>query len=281
MTNRELAYIVRDQKPLVLPAGATVRDACRCMWERRIGSVLVADNSRRLMGIFTGRDAVRLLGKGKNVGGVRLAQAMTRKPVTVTPKCRAIDALRAMAEGGFRHVPVTEDGVIKGIVSRADFKGMELEKFRWQQDGRSRGPAEGFRGLADIIKGSEPLVAAEDETVQHACQGMWRRKRGCTLVVDGHRRLSGVFTGRDAVRVLATAEDAAGVHLKQAMTANPLTLTPEDSAIDALRMMSDGGFRHLPVVDAEKILGVVSRNDFTGIEIDRLDEEEHLQEVLW
>ena len=114
MTNRELTYIVKDQKPLVLARDETVRQACRCMWERRSGSVLVVDRQQRLSGIFTGRDAVRLLAKGKDAGGTHLAKAMTRNPVTITPRSRAIDALRAMSEGGFRHVPVTEDGTHQG-----------------------------------------------------------------------------------------------------------------------------------------------------------------------
>src|SRR5262249_20988616 len=112
-------------------------------------------------------------------------------------------------------------------------------------------------------------------------RGMWRRKYGCTLVINGEQHLSGIFTGRDAVRVLATAEDLAATHLKQAMTGNPVMLATGDSAIDALRAMNDGGFRHVPVIDKDKILGVVSRSDFTGIEIDRLDEEQHLEEVIW
>jgi CBS domain-containing protein len=110
---------------------------------------------------------------------------------------------------------------------------------------------------------------------------MWHSKRGASLVVDRAERLAGIFTGRDAVRVLAIAEDAAATPARQAMTRNPITLTPQGSAIDALRAMNDGGFRHLPIVEKNMILGVVSRGDFTGIEIDRLDEEEHLKEVLW
>jgi CBS domain-containing protein len=100
-------------------------------------------------------------------------------------------------------------------------------------------------------------------------------------VVDGHQRLSGIFTGRDAVRVLATVVEVTATELSEAATKNPATLTPHDSAIDALRTMNDGGFRHLPIIDNRKVLGVISRSDFTGIEIDRLDEEEHLKEVLW
>ena len=108
MTNRKLAYIVKDQKPLVLAAHETVQHACRCMRERRAGSVLVIDDQQRLRGIFTGRDAVRTLAEGNDAAVTTLAQAMTPNPVTITPESRAIDALRTMSDGGFRHLPVVE-----------------------------------------------------------------------------------------------------------------------------------------------------------------------------
>ena len=59
MTNRPLAYIVRDQKPIILAADETVGGACRLMRERGAGSVLVVDKMKRLSGIFTDRDAMR------------------------------------------------------------------------------------------------------------------------------------------------------------------------------------------------------------------------------
>lgn len=128
MTNRRLAYIVKDQNPLALSSSESLQRACQCMWERRTGSVLVIDDSQRLAGIFTGRDAVRAIAEGKTGTSHTLAQVMTRNPVTITPQSRAIDALRAMADGGFRHIPVVEDGRIWGIVSRGDFKGMEIDR---------------------------------------------------------------------------------------------------------------------------------------------------------
>jgi CBS domain-containing protein len=112
MTNRKLAYIVKDQNPLVLTVNATVQQACRCMTERRAGSVLVIDNQQRLTGIFTGRDAVRTLAEGKDATVTTLAQAMTPNPATITPESRAIDALRTMSDGGFRHLPVVENEAI-------------------------------------------------------------------------------------------------------------------------------------------------------------------------
>jgi CBS domain-containing protein len=80
--------------------------------------------------------------------------------------------------------------------------------------------------------------------------------------------------------MLSEGKDAAVTTLARAMTPNPITITPESRAIDALRRMSDGGFRHLPVVENGTIWGVVSRSDFMGMEIDQLDEEDHLWECI-
>jgi CBS domain-containing protein len=109
---------------------------------------------------------------------------------------------------------------------------------------------------------------------------MRERRAGSVLVIDDQQRLSGIFTGRDAVRTLAEGNDAAVTTLAKAMTPGPVTITPESRAIDALRAMSDGGFRHLPVVEKGRIWGIVSRGDFKGMEIDQLDEEDHLWECI-
>ena len=128
MINRKLADIVRDQKLLALTEHATVQEACRCMWECRVGSVLVVDHEQCLTGIFTGRDAVRALAEGKNAEVTTLVQVMTPNPIALAADSRAIDALREMNNRGFRHLPVVEDGKIWGVVSRSDFMGMEIDR---------------------------------------------------------------------------------------------------------------------------------------------------------
>jgi CBS domain-containing protein len=163
MTDRPLTYIVKEQKPLILRADKTVRDACGAMWERRAGSVLIVDEHGVLVGIFTGRDAVRLLGKGEEVAAMRLAEAMTRHPVAFSPRARAVDALKAMSAGAFRHVPVTDDGKIVGVVSRGDFKGMEFEEYRWRLVCQACSPEN--RAIADVVGDQEPLILTTDQTV--------------------------------------------------------------------------------------------------------------------
>lgn len=132
MINRRLGYITRHQEPLLMRATANVQDAAKAMREKHVGSVLVVDDHERLLGIFTGRDALRLLANGKG-SGTTLEHAMTTSPVTVSPEQKAIDALRVMSDGDFRHVPVVDKGRVVGVVSRTDFKGEELERLEEEE----------------------------------------------------------------------------------------------------------------------------------------------------
>lgn len=125
MPQRTMGEIVRDQKPLMLGPDATVSEACAAMYARKVGAVLVTDADRRLLGIFTGRDAVRLLAEGLDARSTRLDAVMTRNPTTLGPKATAMDALLLLNDCGFRHVPIVEGGRVVGIVSRYDFRARE------------------------------------------------------------------------------------------------------------------------------------------------------------
>jgi CBS domain-containing protein len=135
------------------------------------------------------------------------------------------------------------------------------------------------RPLADLVHDQRPVTLAAHATVQAACQRMRERRVGCVLVTDGDQ-LVGIFTGRDAVALLAHGKPAGELRLDSAMTCNPTCLAPGASALDALRCMQDGGFRHVPIVQDGKVIGVVSRGDFRAIEHARLDEETGLWERL-
>ena len=126
MTMRDMSEMVSHQNPLTLPPTATVREACASMRDRRVGAVLVIEGDRRLVGIFTGRDAVsRVLAEGRDAAVTPLGQVMTPDPDTMPPGRSAIEALRLMQDGGYRHLPVIRDGRVIGVVSRGDFRGLE------------------------------------------------------------------------------------------------------------------------------------------------------------
>lgn len=124
--HRHMNEICRSRAPVTLPPTATVRQAARMMRERRIGAILVTDEGGRLLGIFTGRDAVgRVLAEGRSAARTTLAEVMTPNPDSLPPRASAIEALHLMRDGGFRHVPVIEGDRVAGIVSFADFRGIE------------------------------------------------------------------------------------------------------------------------------------------------------------
>jgi CBS domain-containing protein len=128
MTNRRMDEIIRHQRPVTMPAAASVRDASKAMLQHKVGAILVTDAKGGLAGIFTGRDLVRIVAGGKDPAETTLRSAMTARPHTMPPGQHAIDALRVMRDGGFRHIPIVENGDIVGVVSRGDFRGLEHDR---------------------------------------------------------------------------------------------------------------------------------------------------------
>jgi CBS domain-containing protein len=108
------------------------------------------------------------------------------------------------------------------------------------------------------------LFAIEPRTtVAEAATVMGERRIGSALVMDGDRLL-GIFTERDIVRALGEHFDAAGHPVSDWMTAEPLTVEPSTPVDDALRMMLERNFRHLPVIEGDRVAGIVSMRDLTA-----------------
>lgn len=134
------------------------------------------------------------------------------------------------------------------------------------------------RCLNLIAKDNDPVVVAPVDPVRLACEEMANRHIGAVLVLDGER-LVGILTGRDVVRAIAEGRDAA-TPVAEVMTPDPDVISCERTAIEALRMMGDGGYRHLPIVRDGKLVGIVSRGDFKGLELDRFEDETSLWERI-
>ena len=118
-----------------------------------------------------------------------------------------------------------------------------------------------IRSLRSIVAGRPPIAAASITTVVDAARLMKRTNVGALLVVD-HDRLIGIFTERDALfRLVAEGLEPHSTRLADVMTPRPQTIHPDEPFVRALRMMHEGKFRHLPVVEFERPLGVVSVRD--------------------
>jgi CBS domain-containing protein len=113
------------------------------------------------------------------------------------------------------------------------------------------------------IMSTELVTVAPSANVTQAAGMMWTNHTGSVLVLDGSS-LVGIFTERDIVRALTSSSSADLARISsvtQWMTADPVTTRPETIVGEALNQMLFGGFRHLPVVDADAVVGVVSMRD--------------------
>jgi CBS domain-containing protein len=114
--------------------------------------------------------------------------------------------------------------------------------------------------MARDVLGVEPQT-----TVVEAARRMHERRVGAVVVFDG-TRLVGILPERDVLRAVATGgvEDA----VAGAMTAAPETVESDESAGHAAALMIHGGFRHLPVVDGDSVVGMISIRDLVRLSLD-------------
>ncbi len=129
MPNRSIREIIAHQKILSAPETMTVREAAIRMAEAKVGAMLILDHGK-LTGIFTERDMLnRVVAKRLDPDATPLSQVMTSDPRTISADKPLAHALVMMDEGGYRHVPVMDNGQPVGMVSARDALGAELIEF--------------------------------------------------------------------------------------------------------------------------------------------------------
>ncbi len=116
--------------------------------------------------------------------------------------------------------------------------------------------------VPDIVQPTEVAGVAADVLITDAAKLMCDKKIAALIVTDADGKLIGIVTERDVVfRGVAKGLDPNVSTIADIMTANPDTLSPNDSAADALELMQTRNYRHLPVVDNGNCIAVVSIRD--------------------
>jgi len=124
------------------------------------------------------------------------------------------------------------------------------------------------RTIRTIIEDQGPLTALGDMTVGEAARLMKQNMVGAVMVVE-NGKLVGIFTERDALySVTAAGLDAESTAISKVMTRNPKCIEPDKPFSDALRIMHASGFRHVPVVENGRPIGMVSARDALGPELE-------------
>lgn len=122
---------------------ARLTDAAQVLAAERIGTLIVTEDGKTALGVLSERDIVRELGRrGSVCMEDRVSDIMTRDIVTCTRKETAVDVMRKMTDGRFRHMPVVEDGVLVGIVTLGDVIKSRLDELAMENE-----------SLEEMIKG--------------------------------------------------------------------------------------------------------------------------------
>jgi len=123
------------------------------------------------------------------------------------------------------------------------------------------------------IHGQEPVTLERNIKVREAVKLMAKRRIGAVMVVEDEKLL-GIFTERDAmIRIVAEDRDPDATTLGEVMTAGPQTIQASDSVVMALEMMNQRGFRHLPVVEGDRLVGIVSIRDLYRTVKEQMDDD--------
>ena len=130
--------------------------------------------------------------------------------------------------------------------------------------------------LASILKqkGRDVVHVAPATTIAAAAELLARRGIGAVLVCDAGQQLVGILSERDIVRCLARhGGNVLQMAADQVMTRDPRTVTPMTTVPEAMAMMTAGRFRHLPVMEAGQLVGLVSIGDVVKARISEQDQE--------
>ncbi|KAJ3683242.1 hypothetical protein LUZ60_013469 [Juncus effusus] len=270
-------------KPLTLPEGTMILEACKRMASRRVDAALITDSSGLLSGILTAEDvSKRVIAEGLRPEQTSVSRAMTKNPVFIMVDSPAIEAMQKMVQGKFRHLPVVENDEVIAM--------MDITKFLFDAISQMEKVAEQGHAIAAAVEGVErqlgndilpvssarhafmenlwekmfkpslstiipentivPVVSPSDPVLL-AAQKMCEHKVNSVVVMLGDT-LQGIFTSKDlALRVVAQSFAPEVTPVEKVMTANPDCATLDTSILDALHSMHDGKFLHIPVLDED------------------------------
>jgi CBS domain-containing protein len=178
----------------------------------------------------------------------------TRRVLSLAPEDDVMFAARLMSWAGVRHLPVCDGRRVVGIFTERDYL-----RYRCQA-----GPVEGEVPVSRFMT-SPAITARPQDAASAAVALMLSRQVGCLPVVDEDDQLIGILASGDVVaadaRASAPRSDPA-VSVAEVMTRDPATARAYQPVLEAVALMTEHGFKHVPIVDDDgRLVGIVSDRD--------------------
>lgn len=132
--------------------------------------------------------------------------------------------------------------------------------------------------VSDIMT-KAAVTDGADDTLSEGAARMWSAQTGSLLVTDGETLL-GIVTERDLLRAIAQGIDPTTTPLKEIMVTDLITIQPQTTLREAARIMASQWVRHLPVMEGDRCIGVLSQRDLTGVLAEALNEPEAMHNLV-
>jgi signal-transduction protein with cAMP-binding, CBS, and nucleotidyltransferase domain len=280
-TTPTLRSLLAGKPSTIVSPSASIRTAGMLMADCR-KAALVVDGEGQLTGIFTFKDMMsRAVATELPLDYTEVSEVMTPNPEVVSPDLTVLDALQMMHDHKFLNLPVCEDDgrvvgvvgvmdVIQGFGGAAGWRSMFSSAMELNDDQsdagslRSRDPSVRTEASRSVrtknkeeksvakLRPSKPNLSISNEKILAVAQLLSRKRGAASLIVSTEGGLAGILTDTDVTRrVVAKNVDPATTDVSEVMTPNPTCVKLADSAMDALMVMVENRFRHLPVVDGE------------------------------
>jgi len=138
-----------------------------------------------------------------------------------------------------------------------------------------------MRSLRNIFQERELYFITPDQSIADAARYMSERNVGAVCVLEGER-LVGILSERDMMkRVIAPNRDPGTTRVAEVMTAKPIVVDVHESYEKCLKVMKQASVRHLPVVEGDKLVGLVSLRDLLQVDLDEKEEElKYMQDYI-
>ena len=175
----------------------------------------------------------------------------SRQTVCVTQKQSVFNGAVLMQKRNFRHVPViTDSGKIAGIFSVQDI--VDSLSLVLGHESESKKIVESLNIPVHRIMALHPIVVEKGDGLVEVVKKLIAHNVGALPVVDEKGVVQGIITLRDIVGLLGTGSEPMGVAVSEIMTQKVMTIGPDATMADAVRLMSDMRIRRLPVAFGER-----------------------------
>ncbi|POM65695.1 Myosin-like protein, partial [Phytophthora palmivora] len=276
-----------------LPKSSLVSDVAKAMASTKKAALIVDDiNFDKLVGIFSPNELVlNVIAKGLKASATYIEEVMLNDPEIATPSTSVLDGLHIMHDSRVLNLPVLKDesnelvgmvdvldlsyGTIDAIYGENREQMQEFWNTTLQLDQPSLPSEAGDRERTTLLSRAEReeksrtvaklrptkvLTVVETTTIAELSRTMGRNKMDCVLVVSEDGMLTGIITDTDLTRrVVSENRPLDSTLVGDVMTRNPVFVSMDEPAIDALISMLEGKFRHLPVVERNgPVVGILN-----------------------